>query len=42
MNVLFWGRAVCDLTYLIENFPEENSKIFSTDFIIQPGGTALN
>lgn len=42
MRALFWGRSVCDLTYLIENFPEENSKIFSTDFIIQPGGTALN
>ncbi|OGU33580.1 MAG: hypothetical protein A2068_14925 [Ignavibacteria bacterium GWB2_35_6b] len=42
MSVLFWGRSVCDLTYLVENFPEENSKIFSSDFIIQPGGTALN
>lgn len=42
MSVLFWGRSVCDLTYLVESFPEENSKIFSSDFMIQPGGTALN
>lgn len=42
MNTLFWGRSVCDLSYMLNEFPEENSKIFSSNFIIQPGGTALN
>lgn len=42
MDILFWGRATCDLTYKVADFPEENKKTFSEEFIIQPGGPALN
>lgn len=42
MKALFWGRSVCDLTYKINGYPAENEKIFAEDFLIQPGGTALN
>lgn len=42
MEVLFWGRSTCDLTYLLENFPTENEKVFSEKILVQPGGPALN
>ena len=42
MDVLFWGRATIDNTYILPEFPEEDSKLFSDDFILQPGGPALN
>ena len=42
MKALFWGRSVCDLTYNLKSYPVENDKIFADDFLIQPGGTALN
>lgn len=42
MNVLFWGRSTCDLTYKLKEYPTENEKYFSEEFLIQPGGPALN
>jgi sugar/nucleoside kinase (ribokinase family) len=42
MKALFWGRSVCDLTFLLDEYPVENDKMFSKDFILQPGGPALN
>ena len=42
MNALFLGRATLDISYVVESFPIENTKIFSNQFILQPGGPALN
>lgn len=42
MNAIFWGRSTCDFTYRLKGFPAENNKVFASDFIIQPGGPALN
>ena len=39
---LFIGRSTLDLTYHLEEYPSEDTKVFSTSFLAQPGGPALN
>ena len=39
---LFVGLTTVDLQYLVESFPESNTKIDSLRFTVQPGGPAFN
>lgn len=41
-SAFFLGRSTCDMTYYVNNFPNENIKVFADNFIMQPGGPALN
>lgn len=42
MKGLFIGRSTADLTYVVDHYPLENEKIFSSRYLFQPGGQALN
>jgi sugar/nucleoside kinase (ribokinase family) len=41
-RVIFIGLSTVDHTYLLEDFPSENTKIFSKNYLFQCGGPALN
>lgn len=41
-KVVFIGLSTVDHTYLLEEFPAENSKMFSKNYLFQCGGPALN
>jgi len=41
-QVFFIGRSTIDHTYLVDNFPSENTKIFAQKYLKQFGGPALN
>lgn len=41
-KVAFIGRSTIDYTYLISEYPPENTKQFATDYLMQYGGPALN
>lgn len=38
----FLGRSTLDLLYLVSGYPQENTKVFASDFVQQAGGPALN
>jgi len=41
-KAIFIGLSTVDHTYLLEEFPEENTKMFSKNYLFQCGGPALN
>ncbi len=41
-KAVFIGLSTVDHTYLLEEFPAENSKMFSRNYLFQCGGPALN
>ncbi len=41
-RAVFMGRSTIDHTYLLDSFPEENTKVFAREYICQYGGPALN
>jgi sugar/nucleoside kinase (ribokinase family) len=38
----FLGRSTLDLVYFVHGYPEENTKLFASEFVQQSGGPALN
>ena len=42
MEALFWGRSTIDITYMLDEYPNENDKTFASNYLLQPGGPALN
>ena len=40
--VLFLGRTTLDAVYQLEEMPEEDTKVFATEFLSAPGGPAVN
>jgi sugar/nucleoside kinase (ribokinase family) len=38
----FLGRSTLDLIYFAQGYPEENTKLFASEFLQQSGGPALN
>jgi sugar/nucleoside kinase (ribokinase family) len=38
----FLGRSTLDLLYVVDGYPEENTKLFAAEFVQQSGGPALN
>lgn len=40
--VLFVGRTTVDAIYWLETLPAENTKIFAKEFLVAPGGPAMN
>ena len=41
-RAVFMGRSTIDHTYLLDSFPEENTKVFAREYLCQYGGPALN
>jgi len=41
-KAVFMGRSTIDHTYLLDSFPEENTKVFAREYLCQYGGPALN
>ena len=41
-KAIFIGRSTIDHTYLIDSFPQENTKVFAREYLRQFGGPALN
>ncbi len=41
-KAVFIGRSTIDHTYLLDSFPEENTKVFAKKYLCQYGGPALN
>ena len=41
-KAIFIGRSTIDHTYLLDSFPEENTKVFARKYLCQYGGPALN
>ena len=41
-SAVFMGRSTIDNTYLLDSFPEENTKVFAKEYLCQYGGPALN
>jgi len=41
-NIAFIGRSTIDHTYLLDNIPQENTKCFAQNYLMQYGGPSLN
>ena len=41
-KAVFIGRSTIDHTYLLDSFPQENTKVFAREYLRQFGGPALN
>ncbi len=41
-KALFLGRSTIDHTYLLDAYPQENTKVFAEEYLRQYGGPALN
>ncbi len=41
-KAVFLGRSTIDHTYLLDTYPQENSKVFAKEYLRQYGGPALN
>lgn len=41
-KVVFLGRSTIDHTYLLDSYPQENTKVFAEEYLRQYGGPALN
>ncbi len=41
-KAIFIGRSTIDHTYLLDSFPQENTKVFAREYLRQFGGPALN
>ena len=41
-KAVFLGRSTIDHTYLLDTYPQENTKVFAKEYLRQYGGPALN